>query len=236
MDITDALKSKLDLAIEKLHNPFERQFIASQINVNERIIIQQCPFPYQYFFEHSNGGYSKYYARHLYGYSPEPGHNVFSMNNHNLWKKYYGLTENDFCFAETITGNQHFFKLNSDDSAIYRLYIETGTIEKEYDDFSEFLINEYSDISPHESDVYIYEGVKKILGEASLYPIHIGCIQPVLLGGSELDSSNYDYIDPLTHLSICGQLYSQLEKMKPGIIVKNVSIDPDTMEISIEIE
>ena len=203
---------KLDEFINTLIMPFENNIQYHKLDIKQENIIDKCPSSYRYFFAHSNGGYTKYMIKHFYVNSKEYVHNIFHINEQKLWKKYFGLSFMDFCFSESIYGDQFFFRLDTKDGAIYRLYLETGEIVKEYDDFSDFLMLECFDITEYEPDLIDLKAIQAINGEIPTLPIHVGCIQPVLLGGSEVDPSNYEYIDPITHLIICGQIYSQFKK------------------------
>ncbi len=226
----DIATINLDNFIYSLKNPYKSKNSFFKPEMSQKDIIAQCPSEYQYFITHSNGGYTKYLKIHFYGCSAEIGHNIFHVNDPDIWKKYFGLSWSDFCFAESIFGDQFFFQLNGNDNSIYRLYLETGEVVKEYDNFNNFLFFECIEISDYEPDVLQIQEIQENLGQIPSLPIHVGCVHPVQLSGNEVDSSNYEYVDPITHLIFSGQLYRQLNNLSLGIIFSDVSITTDARQ------
>lgn len=83
---------------------------------------------YVRFSDVSNGGYTNDRYIHLFGRSGPPGHDVFGWNAPDLWKKYYGLDENVFCFAEDLFGNQYCFDLRERRGTIKMLWVDDGDL------------------------------------------------------------------------------------------------------------
>ncbi len=195
------------------------------------------PVAYLNLIKDSNGGFTEDRYFHFFGFKGPRKHKINEWNAINLWKKYFGLTDDCFVFAEDMFGNQYFFKRYDTENVIYVLWISTGQIDFMADKFEYFVHDIVDDTSAE------IMGELKGLGRSFFLNIrnkwepfkHISHKIPVLLGGKdELD--NLELCDSLTNIILLGQLNSQLKNLPFGACIKDVIYDKESLEVHLIFE
>jgi hypothetical protein len=203
------------------------------------------------FLSRCNGGYTSDGFFHLFGCSGGRGHNIFEWNNSDLWKKYYGLDDNFFAFAEDIFGDQYGFDLKKpsysngaradgrldfsasegEEGNIKILFVDTGKLIPAAPSFEDFI--EICVLDPDED----LRGLHRAFVETTRSPVpvrcHIAYRHPLVLGGSETDLDNLELSDSASHLRLLGQIVTQTRLLPRGTRIKDVLVDKEKGEVKL---
>jgi hypothetical protein len=189
--------------------------------------------PYLSFLAECNGGYTRDNYIHLFGEKGARGHNIFDWNNPELWKKYYGMGESEFCFAEDIFGNQYCFDLREPKGTVKMLMVDDGKLFFVSPTFEFFIEAAVFDRETFEemrdlSSRYF----QRTCTEYQLFH-HIAYKHPILLAGSDSDIGNLELSESVMHLRLLGQIVTQVKGLPKGTRIKKVLIDEKKLEVKL---
>jgi hypothetical protein len=182
---------------------------------------------YRQFLSISTGGYTTDDFYHFFGLTGGHGHNVLSWNDVGCWKRYFGLDQTFFVFAENIFGDQFGFDLTRRRKVVKILSSTTGDVANvpfSFESFVQSMVLEGRD-AKLAATVQEYFAMS---GEVYRPFHHLSHNIPPCLGGVLFDIRNLSLIDSLTNLTFTGQLLTQVKQLKPGTRIAKVEIDRTT--------
>jgi hypothetical protein len=188
---------------------------------------------YQYFLTLNDGGYTKDKFFHFFGRRGPAEHNAFDWNEPHLWKTYYGVGREVFCFAEDIFGTQFCFDIRGNRKVVKMLIPDGGKMTLCANTFEEFLETE---VLSAESNAKVRDVARRFLSQANVIfqPFtHIGCHIPPSLGGDDTDLGNLCLVRSLANLKILGQITQQVKELPAGTAIRDVKIDYDKEQITL---
>jgi len=188
---------------------------------------------YRYFLSRCDGGYTKDHFWHFFGQSGPNLHNLVEWNSNDLWKKYYGLDEKTFVFAEDIFGTQFCFDVRGNRRVVKMLLPDGGKISLSANTFEEFLELEVLGQAHNLHVRRLAHMFFQSSSQAFRLFSHISCKIPATLGGNDSDLGNLELMRSSTHLKILGQIASQIKNLPSGTRIRDVRIDEAREEITL---
>lgn len=211
----------------------------SLIAVSEDSFRSSQPLPgnlqdgYRYFLSLCDGGYTKSHFFHFFGQRGPREHNLLEWNQAELWKKYYGLDDKTFVFAEDILGTQFCFDIRGNRRVVKMLVPANGKTTLCANTFEEFVEHEVLGSTTNTQVRQLAETFFKAKGEAFRPFTHIGCKIPPALGGRDSDLNNLELIRASTNLKLLGQVAAQVKRLAPGTRIREVKVDRDKEEVTL---
>ncbi len=188
---------------------------------------------YRYFLSLCDGGYTKDHFFHFFGQCGPREHNLLEWNQSELWKKYYGLDDKAFVFAEDILGTQFCFDIRGNRRVVKMLVPASGRTTLCANTFEEFVQYEVMRSGTNAEARRLAGNFFRTKGEAFRPFTHISCKVPPALGGSDSDLNNLELTRASTNLKILGQVAAQVKTLAPGTRIREVKIDRDKEEITL---
>lgn len=188
---------------------------------------------YRYFLTLCDGGYTKDYFFHFFGQHGPREHNLLEWNQTGLWKKYYGLDDKTFVFAEDILGAQFCFDIRGNLGVVRMLVPGSGKSTLCANTFEEFVEHEVFVTTTNAKVRQLADSFFKTKDEAFRPFSHIGCKIPPALGGSDSNLENLELTRASTNLKLLGQVAAQVKKLAPGTRIREVKVDHDKEEITL---
>lgn len=188
---------------------------------------------YKYFLSVCDGGYTTDHFFHFFGQKGPRQHNLLQWNRSDLWKKYYGLGDDTFVFAEDIFGTQFCFDVRGDRRVVKMLIPDGGRFSLCTNSFEEFL---QAEVLSDERNLAARQLCQRFF-EKKREPwrpfTHIACKIPPSLGGNDSDVDNLEVAGSSTNLKLLGQIKIQIEELPVGTRIRDVRIDYDKEEITL---
>jgi hypothetical protein len=188
---------------------------------------------YRYFLSLCDGGYTDDHFFHFFGRRGPREHNLLEWNQTELWKRYYGLHDKIFVFAEDILGTQFYFDIRGNRRVVKMLVPGSGTTTLCANTFEEFVGDEVLCSSNNARERRLADRFFRTKGEGFRPFNHIGCKVPPALGGNDSDPDNLELTRASTNLKLLGQVAVQVKKLGPGTRIREVKIDRDKEEITL---
>jgi hypothetical protein len=185
------------------------------------------------FLKRFNGGYTKDSYFHFFGTREPRQRDLFTWNEPELWKKYYGLGGDWFFFAEDAFGNQFGCDLKRSGDAVQLLWVDDGRLEAFADSFEDFIEFTVFDPDNFKKMRELSENVYRLAGTRLPRFQHIAYRKPLLLGGSASDLRNLEFAESGGHLRLVGQIVQQVKKLPKGTRIKQVLLDRERGEIKL---
>jgi len=188
---------------------------------------------YRYFLSLCDGGYTKANFFHFFGQGGPVSHNLSEWNQRELWKKYYGLDDMSFVFAEDVFGTQFCFDVRGNRRVVKMLIPDGGKISLCANTFEEFLEVEVLGETANSQVRQLAQRFFQLKG-VTFHPFtHISCKIPSSLGGNDEDLDNLELIYASIHLKLLGQITSQIRNLPTGTRIKDIRIDHEKQEITL---
>jgi hypothetical protein len=187
---------------------------------------------YRYFLSLCDGGYTPDHFFHFFGQKGPRQHNLLAWNETELWKKYYGLDEKTFVFAEDILGTQFCFDIRGNRRAV-KMLIPGDDFTLCANTFEQFVATEVICESRNAEVRQLVKRFFETKGESFRPFTHIACKIPPALGGSDSDLDNLELTRASTNLKLIGQVTMQVKKLAPGTRIREVKVDRDKEEITL---
>lgn len=188
---------------------------------------------YRYFLSLSDGGYSKDHFFHFFGQRGPREHNLIEWNKTELWKKYYGLDNKTFVFAEDIFGTQFCFDVRGTRRVVKMLVPTSGNLTLCANTFEEFVEHEVLGSATNSEVRRLAERFFRTKCEEFRPFTHIACRVPPALGGNDSDLNNLELTRGSTNLKLLGQITVQVKKLAPGTRIREIKVDHEKEEITL---
>lgn len=176
----------------------------------------------------SNGGFIGNRYFHLFGSSGEVGHDIRDWNAADGWKSHFDHLPEFWVIAEDFLGNQYGYRKVKNGSRLCLLCVLTGEVSRCPDTFSDFI--EYMLLDPPYPLSPLFDTWTDTHGQ---FPMdsHLSWIVHPLLGGPQDDLQNLELTGRLPHMQLTGQLLSQIRKLPPGTVIRDVQVKDGTLTL-----
>ena len=188
---------------------------------------------YRYFLSLCDGGYTKDHFWHFFGQAGLASHSLVEWNRTELWKKYYGLDDKTFVFAEDVFGTQFCFDVRGNRRIVKMLIPDGAKISLCANTFEEFLELEVLGQTNNSQVRQLAQRFFRSSGQVFHPFTHISCKIPATLGGNDTDLNNLELVRSSTHLKMLGQIASQIKNLPPGTRIRDIRIDQEKEEITL---
>ncbi len=188
---------------------------------------------YRYFLSLCDGGYTEDRLFHFFGQRGPREHNLVAWNQWDLWKKYFGLDDRSFVFAEDILGTQFYFDIRGNRRIVKMMVPASGKSSLCANTFEEFVKSGVLDNTANREVLQLVSRFFRTKGEAFRPFTHIACQIPPALGGSDTDVDNLKLTRGSTNLKLLGQVTAQVKNLAPGTRIREVKMDPDKERITL---
>jgi hypothetical protein len=186
---------------------------------------QNLQSSYREFLNLVPGGYTQDNMFHFFGPGGHQDHHLSEWNSEAFWKKWYGLGNTEYVFAENLFGTQFYFDIRDNRRAVYMLVPATGRRSLCANTFADFLEDEILSDDFNQDERRLAATFLESSPENYQCFQHISYRVPILLGGSATAFENLELLSSRTNMKILGQIYQQVKHLGAGTKIKDFKVD-----------